>query len=181
MSGRSVARQYASALFSVTYAAGTWQAVGEQLQAFTELVQGHDELRQAFESPAVGRQQRQAIVRALAERAGLAPELGRLLDLMAENGRLLILSDVAAAYRERVMDAEGVMTAEVATAYPIDEARQRALASALSQATGRRVEVTGRVDPAMIGGAIARVGSVVYDGSVAHQLERMRQQLTAQG
>lgn len=181
MSARSVARQYASALFSVAHAAGTWQAIDEQLQAFTALVDGHDELRQVFTSPAVTRQQRQAIVRDLAGRAGLAPELSRLLELLAENGRLPLLADVATAYRARVMEAEGVMTAEVATAFPIDDARQQALASALSQATGRRVEVTGRVDPAMLGGAIATVGSVVYDGSLMHQLERMRQQLTAQG
>src|SRR5688572_30081673 len=163
MSARSVARQYAGALFDVAHRAGSWQSIGTEIREFAALVQGHDELRQIFDSPAVGRREQRAIVGALAERAGLAPELGRMLDLLAENGRLSILGEVAAAYQARVMDAEGVMTAELATAFPLDDVRQQALAAALSQATGRRVEVTGRVDPAMIGGVVAKVGSVVYD------------------
>lgn len=181
MSARSVARQYANALFSVARQADRWQPIDDQLQSFAALVRDHAELRQVFDSPAVPREARRALVAELADRAGLDAELRRLLDLLAENGRLSILQDVADGYRERVLEAEGVMTAELVTAYPLDDTRQQALARALSQATGRRVEVTGRVDPSMIAGVVAKVGSVVYDGSVTHQLERMRQRLVAEG
>src|SRR5690606_8635516 len=117
---------------------------------------------------------------ALAERGALSPELRRLLDLLAERGRLGILHEIADLYHERVMDAEGVVTAELVTAFPLDDERQRALADALGRATGRRVQVTSRVVPSLIGGVIAKVGSVVYVASLTHQLERMRQRLAAE-
>lgn len=180
MSARSVARQYANALFSVAHQAGRWKEIDNELRAFVELVDGHAELQQVFESPAVPRDRRKALVAALAERGALSPELRRLLDLLAERGRLGILHDIADLYHERVMDAEGVVTAELVTAFPLDDERQRALADALGRATGRRVQVTSRVDPSVIGGVIAKVGSVVYDASVTHQLERMRQRLAAE-
>jgi F-type H+-transporting ATPase subunit delta len=78
------------------------------------------------------------------------------------------------------MEAAGVVMAELVTAAPLGDDREAALAHALGQATGHRVDVTGRVDESIIGGVVAKVGSVVYDGSVSRQLERMRQRLSAE-
>jgi F-type H+-transporting ATPase subunit delta len=179
VSARGVARQYALALFTVAARAKSEQSVGRELDAFAELVDSHDELRAALSSGAIPRADKRALVTALAGRVGLSGEVARLVELLADNGRLPLLADIAREYRRRAMEADGRVTAELVTALPIDDARRDALAAALGQATGRQVEVTGRVDPAMIGGAVARVGSVVYDGSVASQLERMRRGLVA--
>jgi F-type H+-transporting ATPase subunit delta len=77
------------------------------------------------------------------------------------------------------MAARNVVTAEVTTAVPLSDAHRTALAAALGKAVDREVTVTERVDPSIIGGVIARVGSVVFDGSVTRQIERMHETLVA--
>lgn len=178
MSMRSVARQYANALFAVVEKTGRVDEVGRDVASFAALVEEHPDLRTALESPAVSVKKKRAAVDALLERNELAVEVRRLLELLADGDRLALIADIAHAYRERAMEASGVITAELVTALPVGDARHAALANALGRATGRRVELSGRVDPAIVGGAVARVGSVVYDGSVARQLERMRQRLS---
>lgn len=179
MSARSIARNYANALFSVAHKHGRIDEVGRDLSAFSVLVAEHADLRAALLSPVVNVARKRAVVDALLERAGAGTETRRMFELLAENDRLGLVADVAAAYQARALDASGVVMAELVTAVPIGDDRQRALADALGRATGRRVELSGRVDPEIIGGAVARVGSVVYDGSLTRQLERMRQRVAA--
>jgi F-type H+-transporting ATPase subunit delta len=182
MTAKSVARQYANAAFAVAQKKQQVEAFGRDLQAFADTVEGHADLRQAFASVAVPRRSKRDLVTALLDRSGpVADELRRLLDLLADNDRLALVSLVAEAYRDKALEAAGVVKAELVTAQPLGADRQAALAHALGQATGRRVELSGRVDESIIGGVVAKVGSVVYDGSVSRQLERMRQRLTAEG
>jgi F-type H+-transporting ATPase subunit delta len=182
MTAKSVARQYANAAFAVAQKNQRVDAFGRELQSFADLVAGHADLRQAFASVAVPRQSKRDLVSALLDRSGpVTDELRRLLDLLADNDRLPLVALVAEAYHDKSMEAAGVVRAELVTAQPISADRQAALAGALGQATGRRVDVSGRVDASIIGGVVAKVGSVVYDGSVSRQLERMRQRLMAEG
>jgi F-type H+-transporting ATPase subunit delta len=97
--------------------------------------------------------------------------------LLAERDRLVLLRDLLAAFNERVMDYRNVVRAEVTTAAPIDPARTEAIRSGLAKMTGRTVNLAAKVDPAIIGGVVARIGSTVYDGSVTRQLERMKERL----
>lgn len=181
MTAKAIARQYANAAFDVVRRQPHADEFGRQFQAFADLVSGNADLRRAFESVAVPRQSKRELVLALLDQASpVLPELRRLLELLADNDRLPLVVAVADAYRLRAMEAAGVVQAELVSAQPLDADRQAALARALGQATGRRVEVTGRVDESIIGGVIAKVGSTVYDGSVSRQLERMRQRLTTE-
>jgi F-type H+-transporting ATPase subunit delta len=181
MTAKSVARQYANAAFVVAQKNQRVEAFGGELQAFADLVADHADLRRAFESVAVPRQSKRDLVATLLDRTGpVTAELRRLLDLLADNDRLTLVGAVADAYRAKAMEVAGVMTADLVTAAPLGDDRKAALAHALGQATGYRVDVTGRVDESIIGGVVAKVGSVVYDGSVSRQLERMRQRLTAE-
>jgi F-type H+-transporting ATPase subunit delta len=180
MTAGSLARQYGNAAFAVAQKIGQVDAFGRELHAFAALVAAHPDLRRVLESAAVPKQAKQQVVTALLDRTGpVSGELRRLLDLLADNDRLVLLPAVAESYGARVMDAAGVVKAELVTAQPLADGRRASLATALGQVTGRHVDVTGRVDESIIGGVIARVGSVVYDGSVSRQLERMRQRLVA--
>lgn len=181
MTARSVARQYANAAFAVAQRNQHVEAFGRELQDFAGLVTSHPDLRKALESSGVPKQAKQGLIAALLDRtAPVSAELRRLLDLLVDNGRLSLVTAIAEAYQTRALDAAGVVTAELVTALPLEGHRQALLATALGHATGRRVDVTGRVDESIIGGVIARVGGTVYDGSVSRQLERMRQRLTAE-
>jgi F-type H+-transporting ATPase subunit delta len=84
---------------------------------------------------------------------------------------------MAEAYRERLRQHQQIVRAEVTTAVPLTDDRRAALEKGIAAATGRQVMLTTAVDPAIIGGAITRIGSTVYDGSVARQLERLKEQL----
>ena len=106
--------------------------------------------------------------------------MSRLLGLLADRDRLAMVADVADAFGERVMKAKRIVPAEVVTAVPLGEASRAALTAALGRAAGAEVTMTERVDPAIIGGVIAKVGSVVFDGSVTTQLARMKQKLVAE-
>jgi F-type H+-transporting ATPase subunit delta len=97
--------------------------------------------------------------------------------LLAEQDRLALIGDVAEGFAERLRAAQKVVPAEIVTAVPLPDGRRAALAAALGRAAGLDVLVTERVDPAIIGGVVARVGGVVYDGSVARQIDRVREQL----
>ena len=77
------------------------------------------------------------------------------------------------------MEHAKVVRAEVVTAVPLPADRVAALQQGLAGATGREVQLETRVDPSIIGGAITRIGSTVYDGSVTRQLEKMKEALTA--
>lgn len=182
MSVQSVARQYAHALFAVAQKSGQADVVGRDLTAIVALLDEHPELRAVFDTPVVAAKNKRALVDALIAAGGdSSSEIRRLLQLLADNDRLLLVGEIAKAYAARALDAAGVVRAEVVTALEIGEDRKSALADALGRATGKQVQLTGRVDPSIIGGAVARVGSVIYDGSVVRQLERMRQRLSAEG
>ena len=114
----------------------------------------------------------------LVGRGGLSVVIGRLLVLLAERDRLVLLPDLLDEYRRRLLDLQNVVRAEVVTAVPLPEDRVSALEQALTTMTGRTVTMTARVDPAIIGGVVTRIGSVVYDGSVRRQLEKMKETLT---
>jgi F-type H+-transporting ATPase subunit delta len=173
-----IARRYAVALFDVASKADVLDAVERDLSALAALVRDHDELRRVIESPTVPAARKRALVDALLTASGgVQDEVARLLRLLADRDRLPILPDVTRAFVARLLDERRLVPAEVVTAAPLGEGRKAALAEALGRATGRTVTITERVDPSIIGGVIARVGSVVFDGSVTRQIERMRDEL----
>ena len=101
-----------------------------------------------------------------------------MLLILAERDRLDILPDLVSVYRERVLEYQKVVQAEVTTAEPLAPGRLEQLQQRLGAAMGRTVTLTTRVDPALIGGMVTRIGGTVYDGSVATQLAALRQRLT---
>jgi len=178
MTNRAAARRYARALFDVTLKEADVQAVEQELAAFAALVGQHADLQRAFNNPAVPAPRKRALMTELLSRIGaVSPVLSKLLVLLAERDRLVLLPDLAAAYRDKVLDHRRVVRAEVTTAVALPADRVERLRSSLAAATGREVLLEQHVDPSLIGGAVARVGSIVVDGSVARQLERMKERL----
>jgi len=178
MTNRTAATRYARALFDVAVAEKTDLAVLEQeLAAFSDLVKQHPTLEKVLLNPVVPAPRKREAVTVLAARVGLRPVLAKLLVLLAERDRLVLLPDLLETYRARLLDHQKVVRAEVTTAMPLDADRTKAIEHSLAQATGRTVALTTRVAPEIIGGLVARVGSTVYDGCVTTQLEKMRQRL----
>jgi F-type H+-transporting ATPase subunit delta len=91
---------------------------------------------------------------------------------------LVLLNDLATIYREILMDRQNLVRAEVTTATPLPAEKAQAIEQGLAAVTGKRVSMVTRVDKDIVGGVIARVGSTVYDASIATQLKKIRERLT---
>ncbi len=186
MTLRSIARRYAAALFDVTRRNGTEEQAGRDVAAVVALIHGHEGLRRALEAPSVPALRKKAVIEAVMAAAGrtgpgsqVGDESRRMILMLAERDRLAILPDVAQSFSERLMAAKRIVPAEVVTALPLADTSRASLAQALGRLSDAEVTITARVDPAILGGVVATVGSVVYDGSVAGQLERLKKKLIA--
>jgi F-type H+-transporting ATPase subunit delta len=177
MSSRASAARYARALLDVVVKEANPEQVEQELIAFTDLVARTPQLRKAFSSPAVPTTAKRGIIEQILARMPVSAPLGKLLVMLAEGERLALLADLAPTYSTALREHRKVVQAEVTTAVPLPPEQLAQFETRLAKATGRRVTMTSRVDPSLIGGAVARVGSVVYDGSVATQLEKMRERL----
>jgi F-type H+-transporting ATPase subunit delta len=180
MSLHGVARRYAGALFDVARKQGSLDSARSSLAAVTAEIDAHEDLKKVLGSPAVPMPRKRAILDAvLAEMPGISVEVTRLLAALADRDRLGILSSINAGFEDRVLEDKRIVNADVVTAAPLGADRQKRLAEALGKAVGREVHVNARVDPSIIGGVIAKVGSVVFDGSVTRQLEKMKMQFVS--
>jgi F-type H+-transporting ATPase subunit delta len=180
MTARGAALRYARALFDVAQKEADIQQVGRELSEFTSIVSAHDVLTKALSNPAIPVQRKRAVMEQLLARAGsVTPTLAKLLLLLADRDRLALLPDLARAYDARLMEHAKVVRAELTSAVPLSADRVDALRQGLQHVTGRQVQLETRVDPAIIGGAVARIGSTVYDGSVTTQLQKVQERLTA--
>ena len=178
MTTRTAANRYARALFDVGVKEQVdLQAIEQQLAAFVDLVRQHATLEKVLLNPAVPAPRKRAAVAALVKDAGFLPMVEKLLVLLAERDRLVLLPDLLAAYRDRLLDHQNIVRADVATAAPLAPDRANAIERSLAQVTGRVVRLSTRIEPALIGGVVARVGGTVYDASVSTQLQKMRQKL----
>ena len=180
MSARSVARRYAAALMDVTRKAGSEERAGEELAELSRTISGHKELENVLASPTVPATVKRDILASLMDATGVAAEeVRRMVGMLVDRDRLAALPELAAAFAEQLLDAKKIVRADVVTAVPLSPSGRAALAEALGRATGKAVTMTERVDPAIVGGVVARIGTFVYDGSVTRQLERLRDTLTA--
>jgi len=176
MSSASAVR-YARALFDVALKESDPSRVEQELSSIVTLVTGHAELRNALESPGVPPVAKKSVVEALVSRGQFTPPVGKLLVMLAERDRLTLLEPVLEAFRARLREQQRVLEAEVTTAIPLEPEQQAALQQRLGAATTRQVTLTTKVDPSLIGGVVARIGTTVYDGSLATQLAKLKGRL----
>ena len=129
-------------------------------------------------NPAVPAPRKRGAMEQIAQRAGFTPIVSKLLILLADRDRLSLLDDIAASYHDLLADRQNVVRAEVTSAEPLSTDRLQAIEQRLATMTGKRVSMTAKVDKDIIGGVVARVGSTVYDASIATQLKKIRERLT---
>ncbi len=173
-----IASRYARALFDLAQDAGATAEVGGQLQAIADLLAADEAVRTALLSPVLTRAAKGQVLEAVTAAARLHPLVANFLRVLLEARKLPALADIAAAYAQLADDASGRVRGEAVTAMPLDEASVQALAGALGKAIHKEVLLTPRQDPALLGGVLARVGNLLFDGSLRTQLHRMRETLS---
>jgi F-type H+-transporting ATPase subunit delta len=160
MTNRAAAAAFARALFDVSRRSDPGRA-GNDLQAFVSLVESHPELLKVLVSPGIPPQVKKNILSDLLRLRSVADPVARVILLLAERDQLIILPEINARYQDRLLDYLQVVRAEVTTAEPLAPEHQQALERGLAKATG----------------LVTRVGSRVFDGSIAGHLARVRERL----
>lgn len=178
MTDRKLAARYARALLATLPDSDRAAAADRFLEALAEQIESTRALRDVLLNPAYPRSARKKALAELASTHGVAPEVGRFLGILLDNGRLLLLPTIASTFRQEREAAAGVVEATITTPQPLTpDLRQKAQA-AIARLTGKSVRLEEQVDGSLLGGAVTRVGSMVYDGSLKTQLARLRRRMS---
>jgi F-type H+-transporting ATPase subunit delta len=179
MASRASARRYARALFDVVSKSGDVDQTLAELKALGGVIAGHAGLERALTSPGVPLGAKQNLMRELLALQPGSKVVARLMTLIVENDDVNELAVILEEFEQRVLELHQVVKAEITSAVPLPADKLQAIEASLAAAAGSRVVITPKVDPAILGGVVAKVGSRVYDGSVARHLERIRARLVA--
>ena len=182
MTSSAIVARYANALADVmTGPAGmdTAQAA-QQLRGFEGLLAGSPDLHNVLASPAVAASRKRVVVHKLADRLGMGKMARNFLLVLTDHRRLAALAQVIDEFEILVDERMGFVRAELETARDLDERQKSLVTEELARLTGKKVRARFAVEPALIGGAIARIGSTVYDGSLRGQLDALARRLATE-
>ncbi len=155
-------------------------AVQGQLADFAGTLAGSTELREVLENPSIPEAQKLRVLDALAGRLGMNGTVRNFIALIVHHGRLGELATISTAYAAEADEESQVAEAEITTARPLEASDKQMLEQQVAQlAGGQQVRATYLEDTSLLGGAIVRLGSTVYDGSIRAQLQQMKQRLMA--
>ncbi len=166
---------YAVALFEVARAEGALETVEDELFRIARTFEANEELRSTLTDPSIPVDRRLSIVDDLLGGGRASPVTTALVSFVVAAGRSRDLPAIIDKLVERAANERQEVVAEVRTAIPIDAALSERLAAALSSATDKRVSIKAVVDPTVLGGVVARIGDTVFDGSVRHRLDQMKE------
>jgi len=174
------ASRYARALADVVLEAKLNPAeVRQQLEDFAATFACSKELREVLLNPSLPTAKRAAILDAVNRRISCGPKVRNFLAVLISRERLAALSEIVEEYRLEMNRRLEISDAEVLTARPLQDQEREKLEREVAQLAGTKVNATFRQDKSLIGGAIVRIGSTIYDGSVRGRLERLRERLVS--
>ena len=173
----AVVQRYAAALADVAVERKIGDVVRRDLDAFAETFSSAADLRNALESPALNAEVKRRVIEDLAAAMKLDSAVRNFVFLLVDHRRTELLPEIQQAFREELNARLGIVEAEVTSARELSAGEKKELTSVLEQRTGKKIEARFQEDGALLGGAIVRLGSTIYDGSVRDQLNRLREQL----
>jgi len=177
---KSASLQYANALADIALAQGAAGPTLKQLADFGNVYAESAELRNFLASPAVDRNAKHAVIEKLVARLGASKIIRNFLLVVIDHNRTHILPEIVNAFQEVVRQRQGIAEAEVSTAIELSAAQKAEFAFTLERMTGKRVETKYSLEPALLGGAVVRIGDAIYDGSLRQRLNAMRARLAAE-
>jgi len=169
-----LAGRYATALFELADDQKKLDDVAADLASLLTMIGESDDLRRMIKSPIVAREEQGKAIAAVMDRAGMSELTRSFVGVVARNGRLFAVEDMARAYRAILADRRGEVTAEVTSAMPLSETQQTRLTDMLKAAVGTSVSIEAKVDPNILGGLVVRVGSRMVDSSLRTKLQKLQ-------
>ncbi len=172
------ALRYARAFADVTMERKLQPAeLAAQIAALLETWGGSSELREVFENPAVPAAQKIAVLDKLGKQLGIGAELRNFVAVLIEHGRMGSLAGVIAAFEAEMKRRAGIQQAEVTTTRALGAQEREGLIRGMEKLAGGKIEASFIEDKSILGGAVVRIGSTVYDGSVRGRMERLREEM----
>ncbi len=153
------------------------QVLAELAQLVEMLHTSHD-LRIVWESPAIPAEEKRQLLDVIVQRGGMSQPVRNFAAILIDHRRIAGLGDVARLLRTELNQRLGITEAEVTSARELGDDEKRELETRLAATTGGQVRAQDQTDPAVLGGAVVRVGSTIYDGSVKGQLRKLKEALS---
>jgi|SRR4051794_20402775 F-type H+-transporting ATPase subunit delta len=154
-------------------------AVEQQLRDFSETFKGSRELQEVLMNPAIPEEQKIKVLDAIAGKLGMMQSVRNFIAVIMNNQRLAELDEILAEYHSVADEQSGTAEAEIISAHALNDADRNELEAQVAKLAGGRVRATYRQDPSLLGGAVVRIGSTVYDGSIRAQLQLLKQRLVS--
>ena len=170
----TVARRYATALFELAEDAKAIETVEKDLDRLDKMIDESADLKRLIRSPVYSSEEQAKALSAVFSRAEISGLVSNIGGLLARNRRLFVLPDVIRGYRALAATHRGEVTADVVSAEPLSDDQAAALGDALKESTGKDVKLSRKVDPALIGGLVVRLGSRMIDTSLRTKLNSLK-------
>lgn len=177
MSHDAAARRYARAIFEIGKETGTLARLSQEISDFSALYTGNEELRLVLDNPLIPDDQQEGLLKELGARTGAHEMTLNTLRLLARRRRLPALPDIARQLTRLLDEDQSVVRAVVTSAGPLAESYLARLRAEIERATGKKVAITHKQDPALIAGVVTQIGDQVVDGSVRARLSSFRESL----
>ena len=177
---KSASLQYANALADIAVAQGAAEAAARQLSEFGAVLAGSAELRNFLASPAVTIEAKHGAIEKIITRMGASKILRNLLFIIADRRRTHMLPEIIGAFQEVIRQRQGIAEAEISSAVALSAGQKTEFKKTLERLTGKRVEPKYSLDPALLAGAVLRIGDTIYDGSLRNRLNELRVRLAAE-
>ena len=169
-----VAGRYASALFDLAREEGQIDSVGKELDNFQALLDESADLRRLIKSPVISAEEQDRAIDSVLKKAGIGGLAGNLIRLTASNRRLFVLPQMIRAYRSLVAEHKGIVSAEVRLAETPSTEQLDTIKTAIREMAGSDVDLDVKIDPALIGGLVVKIGSRMVDASLKTKLNSIR-------
>lgn len=176
----AAANRYAHALVDIVMAPGSTLKPADavaQLAAVEGLIHESLELRTALLTPAISTSRKRAVMAKLMERTGASPLIRNFVFVVIDHRRIAVIGDIREAFELQLDERLGFVRAEISSAAPLNAPLTAGLESRLAKLTGKNMRLRFNVDPSLVGGVVARIGSTVYDGSVRGELRELGRKL----
>jgi len=151
----------------------------EEVQAIAALVSSSKELREVWEAPSIPADQKRNLLDAIVEREGVSREVRNFIAVLIDHRRIPLLNAIVKQFAQQLNHRLGFTEAEITSARELTQGERSSLEAQVEKLTGKKVRARYAQDRSILGGAVVKIGSTVYDGSVSGQLERIREAITS--
>jgi F-type H+-transporting ATPase subunit delta len=176
----SVSNRYARAFADVVMDLRLDAAqIMEQVHSLVSVVAGSPDLRRVWDSPAIPGEQKRKLLDSIVSRGGLEKHVRNFIAVLIDHHRIAALPEIARQFEHELNSRMGYAEAEITSARQLSDSEKRALEAQIATLTGKKVRAHYEQDGHVLGGAVVKIGSTIYDGSVRGQLQKLKEQLSA--